>query len=161
MADIAEWELTQVIDAECERADAYHSRSGSREHNSYVDEFLTFPQQPIPELDVDVFNLDKAMDEMQIDLYKLSLPSTTQPKPVIRINITQWQMLAGMATAVRSNRQLSSKQQQWLSTNWSGGAKAFVDDLTSVKGHVIVKLLNKIVAELNQHLTFGKNDDKH
>lgn len=140
MGDMANFALEQVATEEIFRAAAYNSPFGD-EWWQYIEEYGEEPQEPIPELDLGLYDaksLDADLKSTQLEF----LHATHHPKNLLekishshafaahcRKYKKTWEMRIGIAKLVYTGKTISIKQRAWMQTNYIGGTKKFIADL--------------------------------
>jgi len=140
MGDMANFALEEVATEEIFRAAAYDSPFGA-EWWQYVEEYGEEPQEPIPELDLGMYDARSLTADIKTTQLEF-LHATHHPESILkkishahafaahcRKYRKTWEMRIGMAKTVYAGKALTEKQKAWMQTNYTGGTKKFIADL--------------------------------
>jgi hypothetical protein len=150
MGDMADFALDEVTTEEIFRMEAYYAPMCSEKWWQYVEEYETDPQEPIEELDLGVMDLESMSVDIKLTAasFKGNLLPPNRPQhnrfPKRRLASQKdrlvahckkyaktWEMRIGMAKQVYINGHLSANQRTWMDTNYKGGTKQFINDLSN------------------------------
>lgn len=132
MGDMADLFLEQVVQEECDRMSYIEGDMSTQEafDRGFID--------PLgQEVGLSTFAEENAntpwdLDNQQLKQEVIFNTQTGNRSAVSKKNspnILKYKMMRGMADTAHFTKELSPKQKNWMSTNYTGGAEAFIEDM--------------------------------